>query len=245
MRISFRLFLFIITLVFVSSAVFAQQSFEIKGAIIKKGTNQRLPLVAVTNIRSKQMILSGDMGEFSIKANWGDTLSFTLKDYSEQRLPVTSAANMLIYLQPTIELQEVTVHGGKTRADEMNEVMKSYKSKGLYYNGKPPVLASIASPLTGLHELFSKDAAHARHFNAYMQRENEQTAISKKYNKSLVKRITNLPDEDVENFMLIYQPSYDQVQKWNDYDVITYIKDSLEDYKKNGEKESKSVKLNP
>lgn len=244
MRFIFKLFLFITPLL-IASAALAQQTFEIRGAVIKKGTDQRLPLVAVTNTRTKQMILTGDLGDFNIKANWGDTLSFALKDYSEQRLPVTSAATMLVYLLPTIELKEVTVHGGKTRAEEMQDVMNGYKSKGLYYNGKPPVLASIASPLTGLHELFSKDAKNARHFEAYMKRENEQTVINKKYNKSLVKQITNLSDEDVENFMLIYQPSYDQVQKWNDYEIISYIKRSLEDFKQNGDKEAKSIKLNP
>jgi len=55
----------------------------------------------------------------------------------------------------------------------------------------------------------------------------EAIAVSNRYNKTLVKRVTNLSDTDVAKFMQQYSPSYEDIQQWNDYDLISHIKKYL------------------
>ena len=57
--------------------------------------------------------------------------------------------------------------------------------------------------------------------------EMEAIAVNNRYNKPLVKRVTNLSDADVEKFMQQYTPSYEDIQQWNDYDLISHIKKYL------------------
>jgi len=127
----------------------------------------------------------------------------------------------------------VTIQG-QTKQQELSEAMQGYHAKGVYDGGKPSVMSAIFSPLNGLHDLFGQDAANARHFSAYAKREQEASEDHGKYNKELVKKITNLPDDEVEKFMNAYTPLHEDLQKWSSYDVISYIKRSLETYKKFG-----------
>jgi hypothetical protein len=80
--------------------------------------------------------------------------------------------------------------------------------------------------------LFGKTPGRARRFNNYIQSENRQMEINKRYTVDLVKRITKLPDEDVQQFMLAYNPPYPEVLKWNDYELIQFINRSLAGYNK-------------
>jgi hypothetical protein len=102
-------------------------------------------------------------------------------------------------------------------------------------------MAFIASPLTAFYELFSQDAANERHFIKYSKNEQEAIAVDVRYTKELVKRVTGLPDDEVIKFMQQYRPSYEDIQAWNDYELISHIKKYLVYYNshKDGEPEQK------
>ncbi|MXV50060.1 hypothetical protein GS399_03680 [Pedobacter sp. HMF7647] len=210
------------------------QDFEQAGAVMAKGSGTRLAEVSVRNLRTGQYALTNDFGIFRINVSVRDTLLFRKKDYADQKVAVTSTKDMVVQMAPGIMLNEVTVTA-KSKKQEMQEVLDDYRKKGVYYNGKPPFLSYLFKPLTALYELIGKTPGQARRFNKYYGTELQQTEIDRKFNKSVVMQYANLPDEKISDFMTLYRPSYETAQYWNEYDVITYIKKSSEDYKKKGE----------
>ncbi|WP_158825360.1 hypothetical protein [Mucilaginibacter lacusdianchii] len=208
----------------------AQLATALKGVILKERTTTRAAEVRVTNLQNKAIVQSDNLGFFSILANVGDTLLFTKTGYADQKIAITSTQDLIVRMMTNTELGPVVIRG-TTKKQEMQETMDIYRSKGIYFNGKPPALAAVASPITGLYELFGKGPGQARRFSNYMQKESKEIEIDKRYNKALVKRITELPDEDVDKFMLAYRPAYDDLKKWTDYDLIVFIKKSAASYK--------------
>ncbi|WP_345954459.1 hypothetical protein [Mucilaginibacter sp. PAMB04168] len=209
---------------------FSQTQQPLNGIIFNNKTMNRAAQVSVTNLRHHSIVFSSDIGTFSIAAALGDTLLFTKAGFTSQKLVTGIQRDMMVYMVPALKLESVIVKG-KTRKQEQQEVMDTYRSKGIYYNGKPPALSFLSSPLTGVYELFGKEPGRARHFAAQMKRENEQTEVNKRYTFDLVKRITQLPDEDVKPFMLAYNPPYPEILKWNDYELIQFINTSFAGYK--------------
>ena len=209
----------------------SQTTKSITGITYNNKTSGRVAQVIVTNLQHRQVVFSNDLGVFTINAAPTDTLLFSKPGFSEQRLVVKEQLQILVYLVQSQLLEEVVVKG-KTRKQEQQETMDVYRSKGIYYDGKPPALAILSSPLTGLYELFGKEPGRARHFAKQMKLENQQTEVNKRYTVDLVKRVTKLPDDEVQKFMLAFSPPYPEVLKWNDYEVIQFINRSLAGYNK-------------
>ena len=209
----------------------AQTLIPITGITYNNKTSERVAQVTVTNLQHRSVIFSTDLGMFSINAAPTDTLLFSKPGFTDQRLIVKEQKQILVFLVPALQLDAVIVKA-KTKKQEQKEIMDTYRSKGIYYNGKPPAMSFLASPLTGFYELFGKGPSQARHFAAQMQRENQQTEVNKRYTVDLVKRVTKLPDEEIQQFMLLYSPPYPEVLKWNDYELIQFINQSMLGYNK-------------
>lgn len=208
-----------------------QSLHNIGGFVCTKGTSVRIAQVQVTNQRTKDANITDDQGTFLIKAAIGDTLIFTKYDYTTLKFPVINLQDMVIFIQQIQMLDNVTIKG-ETKKQEISSYMNDYNKKGVYYNGKPSVGSVITSPLNGLYSLLGREPKNARHFAEYAKAEEEAAQDSRKYNKALVKRITNIPDEDMQKFMDAYKPQHEELMKWSDYEVISYIKRSYEDFKK-------------
>lgn len=214
-------------------AVQAQTVYHIRGYVCSKNSSNRLAGVAVNNKQSKAVVFTNDQGVFAIQATKGDTLEFKKNDFTTGQQIVFGPADMIIALQQIVNLSEVNIQGQSTK-QALNEVMEQYRKKGVYYNGEPSALSMITSPINGLYEIFGKDPARARRFATYAKQEQEASEDDGKYNKDLVKRVTGLPDDELPKFMAAYKPLHEDLQKWTSYELISYIKRSLESYKKYG-----------
>ncbi|MFD2148456.1 hypothetical protein [Mucilaginibacter antarcticus] len=176
--------------------------------------------------------MSDYLGGFKIEASLGDTLLFRKSDYTPQILVVLNRGVQTIYLQPIIHLEQVTVKETSKKL-ELQNTLENYKKKGQYNSLNPSVMSVISSPLSGLYDLFGKSANQARKFQKFTQEELERIEIAKRYNRPLVKKTVEISDEDLETFMLNFQPFYEDIKVWSDYDIITYIKKSYGYFKDN------------
>jgi hypothetical protein len=215
---------------FLPALVFSQSLLSFNGLVFNQKNSSRLGIVTITNLKHNAIAYSNEIGYFSIKAAIGDTLLFTRNGFTDQKIGITQQMELAVFMIPVLQLSDVIIKG-ETKKQQQKEALDMYRSKGVFYNGKPPVLAAIASPLTGLYELFGKTPGQARRFNKFVKTENQQIEISRRYNKELVKRITKLSDEEVEKFIYAYTPQYDDLKKWNDYELIQYINKSLVNFK--------------
>lgn len=211
---------------------YGQQILNVKGIIFKKSTPDRISQALVKDIKNQNLMMSDELGGFSIKASVGDTLLIFKTGYTPQKMTVFNNGDIIVYLQPVVELNQVTIKG-QSKKQELNEVMKEYRSQGIYNDGKSlPIWQFINSPLTGFYNLFGKTPGQARRFAEYAKNEQEASAVDKRYTKELVKSITKLPDDDLEKFMVTYRPSYQDMKEWNDYQLIQYIKKEFAYYQK-------------
>ncbi len=197
---------------------------------------ERAAQVLITNLRSNDMISCDQLGSFAIKAAIGDTLLFRKISCAEQKIAVNSPKDLIVYMQSVVKLDEVTVRG-QTKRQELKEVMGQYRSEGTFYDGKPPVLSFLASPITAFYELFGKTPGEARRFAVYSKQELEYAEVERRYTLVLVKRVTNTSDSTAKKFMNYYTPSFEDLKEWDDYELIRRIKRAYQYYDKNRDKE--------
>lgn len=213
----------------------AQEVFVVKGVISRNISVERLAQVLITNLRSKEIALSDDVGWFSIRAAIGDTILFNKLKYTDQKVMITAKGDIPVYMQPEIQLDQVTING-QSKKQELKDVMSDYRKQGIYYNGKPPVLSFLTSPLTGLYELFGKGPGQARRFAAFSKGELEYAEVRRRYNVAVVMRVTHADSTSAKGFMEYYTPSFEDLKQWNDYELIKQIKKSYEYYDKSPDK---------
>lgn len=243
MRLAKKSLLIIISLFCLHGFACAQQTPNFKGVVFNKNAAGRIAQALISDLNNKELMMSDDLGAFTIRASIGDTLLITKSGFTSDKRVITNADDLYIYLQPIIELNQVVIKE-MSKKQELNEVMRQYHSQGTFYNGKPPALSFINSPLTGFYELFGKTPRNARRFAAFTKKEIEYSEVHKRYTPELVKNVTKLPDEEVQKFMLVFTPSFEDLKDWNDYELITYIKKSFDYYQKNKDRpETKLQKL--
>jgi len=209
------------------------QDFLLKGVVIEKGSNVRVALAAITNIRSKMGASSNDIGMFQLNARVGDTLFIQKKNLNDQKVVVKTADDLVVFLvRGSTMLAEVTVKG-QTKKQEMEEIKRDLKHNGSFFAGKPPLILLNplgGSPITFFYELFGKTPARARKFNRYYKKELSLIEVDKFFNKNLVTDNTTLTGKDLDKFLLDYYPTRSMTINWNNYDAVKYIKESAKKY---------------
>jgi hypothetical protein len=216
----------------------AQDTFVIRGVISRNISVERIANVLITNLRTREIKMSDQVGWFSINVAKGDTILFSKIEFTDQKVIITAPVDIPVYMQPVIKLQEVTITG-QTKKQELNEIMQDYRKQGIYYAGKePPVTSFLTSPLTGLYELFGKGPQEARRFARDSKSELQYAELRRRYNVPFVKRVLNVTDTVAKSFMQYYTPSYEDLKGWNDYELIKHVKKSYEFYDKAGDKQS-------
>jgi len=239
------LFLFAVIFLLVHMAS-AQQVLTIHGVISKKQSTDRVAQVLIHNLNSGAVMMSDELGWFTVKAQAGDTLLFTKDEYTDQKIVILNGSDLPVYMQPVIHLNTVTVQGQSTK-QELNEVMAGYKKDGVFNNGKSlPALAFITSPLTGIYNLIGSDAKNARHFAAYSKEELEYAAINRRYNVAFIMRVTSASDTEAKKFMTYYMPTYEDIKAWNDYDLAREVRKQYDYYEANkGRIKTEDLKMPP
>ncbi|MEH3115063.1 hypothetical protein [Pedobacter terrae] len=209
------------------------QNFILKGVVIEKGSNVRIALANVTNIRSKMGATSNDIGLFQLNARIGDTLFIQKKNLNDQKVVVKTDDDMVVFLvRGSTMLAEVTVKG-QTKKQEMEDIKQDLKHNGSFFAGKPPLILLNplgGSPITFFYELFGKTPARARKFNRYYKRELSLIEVDKFFNKNLVSNNTTLTGKDLDKFLLDYYPTRSMTLNWSNYDAVKYIKESAKKY---------------
>lgn len=202
------------------------QDFIVKGVVIEKGSNIRIALSEITNLRTGIGVGSNDIGMFQLKAKVGDTLLVIKRNLIDQRVVVKSQEDIIVYLvRASTTLDDVTVYGN-TKQQDLAEIKREYRNKGVYNGGKTTLLSAIFSPLNALYNLFGSDPKNARRFGRYADNEIKQSQIDVYFNQSIIKNNTELRGDTLEKYMLNCRPEFDKAQYWNSYDYIKYIKES-------------------
>jgi len=231
MRFSRGLLLAIVLMI--TCNCYSQSGSLVQGAVFRKSTNIRLAGVSVLNKKTNNTVRTNNLGLFSIMASTGDTLVFSVLGYLKKQIVLTSLEGQIVYLQQSNELEVVSVRARTIKA-ELMEVEESFRSKGIYYKGKPPLklLSPLGgSPLTFFHELLSKDGKRARRWSRYADRELEYYTVAARFNDNTIKKVIPIPDEKLPAFKEAYWPKSQDINAWSDFELYAYIKESYNKFK--------------
>lgn len=211
----------------------AQETQRVRGLVTEQNGAQRIGDVSIVNKRNQERALTNMLGNFEVAASLGDTLIITKYGYATHYQPILNAQDLVVRLDRTYMLNEVTVTG-KTKSQEMEDIMNDYRKQGVFNGGKTKPLQYVFTPLTALYNAFGSGPKNARRFSQYMNRELEESEVDKKFNKYKVEEITGLEGDDLTSFMAFYRPSLSECQYWNEYDIRKYLEKSLAQFEKDG-----------
>lgn len=136
-------------LLFLFKTMNAQTRVNIKGIVLRDSTSIKINNATVHNKHSGLIVHSNDLGLFEIPVVKGDTLEVKADGYLNQQLRIDHTDQLTICLQLSNILAEVVIKGTSTKYS-IKEVSTDFKKeKGIFYNGKPPLI--LLNPLEVNH----------------------------------------------------------------------------------------------
>ena len=183
------------------------------------------------------MTITDSLGNYQITVAEKDSIWFSYLGKPTPKYPVLKIADInqfdiALRLKSDV-MQEVKI---KTRSYRLDSI-QNRKDYAKVFNFRRPNVASMTSiGPTGagidLDELirvfqFRKNKSMEK-FRERLEEQERQKYIDHRFNKALVKRLTNLDGETLNAFMLKYRPSYAFAITASEYDFQLYIKKCFE-----------------
>ncbi|MEO1051912.1 MAG: carboxypeptidase-like regulatory domain-containing protein [Bacteroidota bacterium] len=239
------------------------QEIEIVGEIVSEEDNSAVPFVHVLNTNSRQGTVSNAEGRFWIKMSKTDTVlfstigfkkyAFTLKDeVTTDKLTVK-----IMLSQSTMELKPVEVFAYKSEEDlkrailnlDVPEEEKDYvELDGFYYGPKKEPKrfnttgngVGFSGPISGVANLFNKRVKEEKKFRKQQREYNNWVQnVKLKYNPTVVREITGLPEDKVEEFMEFCQLDEKFVEVSTEYEIAVAVNQCLDRYNKEATEDEK------
>lgn len=225
---------------------------KINGVIYDARTSERIPFVHIININRNTGTSADDNGNFSFSTIRGDSLKFTAVGYSDLIFilndSITTNSYHVIKMEPKAYLlQSMEFYA--------NDPMKGFYLKdiprdtiriggnqgapgGAYWNVLP---YGGSGYITAFANLFNKRAKQEKKLKEILEEERmlkmkeeaeevKQRTSEEKYNRELVKRITNLEGEALDSFIEEFKPSRGFILRATDYEIALQIVESYRDY---------------
>lgn len=204
--------LLIIAATCISAGLQAQN--VLKGTVYEGSASHKLSNVFVRDVNSKEIALTDNSGNFSIRTVVNHTLIFSSPGYLSDTLFVVDLTPKRVELSfKGIALREVNVTANSTFNPR-----EEYPS--VYEKSKFALSPS---------RIFGKEAKDARRLKHYFERETDERQIDSIFNAAYVSSVVPLKGQDLENFMSMYRPTLDFLKKTPRASLTLYVNDS---YKK-------------
>lgn len=236
----YRLFFMCLGLSLPANGLYGQTDKKLSGTVVLNDvqTIQRVKVndVSIRNLARNISTKPDNLGNFLISARLGDSLEVYLEGLPKKYALVKSYEHTTIYLDSTILLDEVSINATIENKTTLEETAVEYsKRNSIYFGGKPPIalLSPFSgSPITFFRELLGKDGKKVRRFNNYIRQQIEFNEIDAKFNTQTIKRVIPIEENEIETFKAKYEPNIEEINKWSNYELYDYIKQSYQDFKK-------------
>jgi hypothetical protein len=207
---------FLIVLILLAAGSAMAQGL-LKGTVYESGTNNRMPNVFIRDNSNKQITITDNSGNFSIKAETGHLIIFDSPGFvSDTLYLVDLAPKKIVMVTKTIALREVSINSTRQAFDPHKEYPEIYTKSKVY----------IMSPTSW----FSKEGRDARKLKRYFVTEEQERHVDAVFTRAYVGSIVPLKGHDLEDFMTLYRPSYAFIRGNNSESLAVYINDSYKKY---------------
>ena len=231
----FSIYIIIIASCFIVSKAGAQ-SFKLRGTVYD--STKTYPVISVSVLTTSGKGTITDLyGHYEIDVTETDSVWFsylnkpTIK-YVVRKIPDASHFDIAIHINVPM-LKEVIVKQRNYKMDSIQNRIDYAKA----FDWQKPKLQGMSSGELGSAAGFDLDAIiHMFQFRknksnaAFRERlleEEREKFIDHRFNKALVRRLTNLPEDELTRFMVIYRPDYEFTLYSSDYDFQSYIKEAF------------------
>lgn len=220
------------------SAFNGHTQFKLKGTVYDSSRNYPLELVSVLTTSGKGTV-TDSWGNYVIEVNEKDSVWFsylnkpTIK-YAVKKILNADQFDIALHVNIPI-LKEVIVRPRNYRMDSLQNRLDYAKA----FNFRRPNVESMTSigpngAGIDINELirvfqFRKNRSMEAFRERLLQQEREKY-IDYRFNKALVRRLTNLTGEALDSFMVIYRPTYEFVMLTPEYEYQLYIRKSYAEF---------------
>jgi hypothetical protein len=207
------------------SAELGAQTNVVYGVVLEEKTNMRLPSVAVVNVRSEQGVRTNRSGRFSLAAQPGDTLVFSLPLFSYLRyvVPYRAPDSLVVVLKPqNLLLNEAPVKGYRITMNEpvpMN-VQPPARPSGELIRTPQSTAPTLANPIDFFYEMFGNRPRQLRELRTLLAAESYRERLNQSRNRSALFELTGLEGEKVEQFLLYCRLNRSQIDASTDYQLL-------------------------
>ena len=213
----------------------AAAQYKIQGTVYDSSRLYPLEAVSVLSTNGNGTLTNAE-GHYSIEVGEKDSIWFSYLGKPTVKFPVlkiTDVQHFEIALQINVPvLKEVTVRNRNYKEDSAQN-RKDYAKVFDFRRPNLGTMTSIGPSGAGIdiNELirtfqFRKNRSMVRFQERLLQQEKDKF-IDHRFNKALVRRLTNLPEDELNRFMVIYRPDYEFTLYSSDYDFQSYIKEAF------------------
>lgn len=180
---------------------------------------------AIRNLTTKAVVVADKNGRFAVPAKVGDLISIGLVGYQTDTLYLTNLFAKNIYLRSSV--------------NALNTVNITTTKVSPFLDAKDPE-AEVSKPVN-----YSKNRGGLRlglGFNKMRKQQakeqeleeaadiNEQISIN--FNKTVVQKLVNYKEKDLEDYIGMYRPTVEQVKAQTPFDYTYYIATTFHEWRK-------------
>lgn len=215
----------------------AQKPVYRYGYLKDSATQEPIILASVTNLNTKQTVMTSKTGRFRIELKENDILSFAAVDYHFDTIHFTgkyvTADTLSLYLTSlSHSLGNVTVSGKRLSRYELDSLERRNDFLHVVSYKIPTVSQANSGAGIALNlDHFSRHERNKRKAWAFFESNEEEAYINYRFPASLVTKYSGLKNEQLQDFMQQYRPDYNWLRKnTTEEDVLYYINEKLKAY---------------
>jgi hypothetical protein len=235
LQLFLKIHLLLLFFIAVSNQLYAQ--LTVTGTVFDSSKRNYIENVQVESTGGK-FTQTDSMGNYKISVTDKDSLTFIYQNKPTQKFAVkdiTSLTQFDISLGVTVKggyrtLKEVVVFARSYREDSM-ENRQTYAD---VYNYRKPTIRTSISPdgavgadVNEIINMFRfRRNKHLRIFQARLEQQEQDRFVSYRFNKTFVRRITQLKGAELDTFMVRYLPTYEFASTADEVTFNKYILNS-------------------
>ncbi len=218
----------------------ANAQYKIMGTVYDSSRNFPLEAVSVMSTSGRGTITNAN-GDYQIEVSEKDSIWFSYLGKPTVKFPVAKITNPVgfdIALQVSVPvLKEVKIRQRNYKQDSLQNRLDYARA----FNYEKPKLktvtpqygAAMGISLESIIQIFQfKKNRRMEAFQRRLLLDEQEKYISHRFNKALVRRLTQLDSNELDSFMRVFRPSYDFTLLAGDYDFQQYIKTSYSRFQK-------------
>ena len=219
----------------------AQEQIMVKGTVYD--VSQKIPLSSVTVLsKSGTQTLTDTLGEYKIIVYDTDSIYFSYLGkrspwFSVKQINAPWSFDIALHVYAP-DLPPIYITKSSYREDSLRN-RKEYERifdfhnprLGTTANGPESGSAGVGFDLDAIVDMFHfAYNKRQRGYQRFFEWEEQEKYIDHRFNKNLIKKLTDLPDDKMQAYIKQYRPTYEFVDGVTDFDLGLYIQKCKADF---------------